>query len=187
MLEKLKKSLEESPIIKKEDYNYFVHPVTDGIPLTQPGVLKEIAVAIKNNFSTEVDKIVCVEAMGIHLATALSLETGIPFVVIRKRSYGLPGEFAVHQTTGYSQGELYVNGINSGDSVLLIDDVVSTGGTMISILKALKEMNVEIKEVVAVIEKGGGKKIVEKETGISLRSLIKVDILNGQVVAKPIL
>ncbi|MDZ4172646.1 MAG: phosphoribosyltransferase family protein, partial [Methanobacteriaceae archaeon] len=86
-----------------------------------------------------------------------------------------------------SQGELYINGINSGDSVLLIDDVVSTGGTMISILKALKEMNVEIKEVVAVIEKGGGKKIVEKETGISLRSLIKVDILNGQVVARPIL
>ena len=46
------------------------------------------------------------EAMGIHLATALSLETGIPFVVVRKRQYGLPGEVAVHQTTGYSQGEL---------------------------------------------------------------------------------
>jgi adenine phosphoribosyltransferase len=187
VLEKLKKSLEKSPIIKKEDYNYFVHPVTDGIPLTQPEVLKEIAVAIKNNFSIDVDKIVCVEAMGIHLATALSLETDIPFVVIRKRCYGLPGEFAVHQTTGYSQGELYINGINSGDSVLLIDDVVSTGGTMISILKALKQMNVEIKEVVAVIEKGEGKKIVEKETGISLRSLIKVDILDDQVVARPIL
>ena len=187
VLEKLKKSLEKSPIIKKEDYNYFVHPVTDGIPLTQPEVLKEIAVAIKNNFSTDVDKIVCVEAMGIHLATALSLETDIPFVVIRKRCYGLPGEFAAHQTTGYSQGELYINGINSGDSVLLIDDVVSTGGTMISILKALKQMNVEIKEVVAVIEKGEGKKIVEKETGISLRSLIKVDILDGHVVARPIL
>lgn len=187
VLEKLKKTLEESPIIKKGEYNYFVHPVTDGIPLTQPEVLKEIAVAIKDHFRTDVDKIVCIEAMGIHLATALSLETGIPFVVVRKRQYGLPGEVAVHQTTGYSQGELFINGINSGDKVLLIDDVVSTGGTMIAVLQALKNMGVEIAEVVAVIEKGEGKKIVEKETGLKLKALIKVDVIDNKVTAEPIL
>ncbi len=187
VLEKLKKTLEESPIIKKGEYNYFVHPVTDGIPLTQPEVLKEIAVAVKNHFCTDVDKIVCIEAMGIHLATALSLETGIPFVVVRKRQYGLPGEVAVHQTTGYSQGELFINGINSGDNVLVIDDVVSTGGTMIAVLQALKNMCVEIAEVVAVIEKGEGKKIVEKETGLKLKALIKVDVIDNKVTAEPIL
>ena len=187
VLEKLKKTLEESPIIKKGEYNYFVHPVTDGIPLTQPEVLKEIAVAVKNHFNTSVDKIVCIEAMGIHLATALSLETGIPFTVVRKRQYGLPGEVAVHQTTGYSQGELFINGINSGDKILLIDDVVSTGGTMIAVLKALKNMGVEITELVAVIEKGDGKKIVEKETGLKINSLIKVDVIEGKVRAEPII
>lgn len=187
VLEKLKESLEESPIVKKGEYNYFVHPVTDGIPLTQPEVLKEIAVAVKNRFNTDVDKIVCVEAMGIHLATALSLETGIPFVVVRKRQYGLPGEVAVHQTTGYSQGELYINGINSDDKILLIDDVVSTGGTMIAVLQALQNMGVKIEEIVAVIEKGDGKKIVESETGLKLSTLIKVDVIDGQVSAEPIL
>lgn len=187
MLEKLKKSLEESPIVKKGEYNYFVHPVTDGIPLTQPEVLKEIAVAVKNHFHTAVDKIVCVEAMGIHLATALSLETGIPFVVIRKRQYGLPGEVAVHQTTGYSQGELYINGLNPGDKIMLIDDVVSTGGTMISVLKALQDMDVQIEEVVAVIEKGDGKKLVEAETGLKVSALIKVEVIDGQVFAEPII
>ncbi len=187
MLEKLKKTLEESPIIKKGEYNYFVHPVTDGIPLTQPEVLTEIAVAIKDHFCTDVDKIVCIEAMGIHLATAISLETGIPFVVIRKRQYGLPGEVAVYQTTGYSQGELFINGINSGDKILLIDDVVSTGGTMIAVLNALKNMGVEIVELVAVIEKGEGKKIVEKETGFKLKALIKVDVIDNKVIAEPIL
>ena len=49
----------------------------------------------------DVDKIVAVEAMGIHLATALSLATDIPFVVIRKREYGLEGECEVYQKTGY--------------------------------------------------------------------------------------
>ena len=53
---------------------------------------------------------------------------------------------------------------------MLIDDVVSTGGTMIAVLKALKNMDVEIAEVVAVIEKGDGKKIVEKETGLKVNS-----------------
>jgi adenine phosphoribosyltransferase len=187
VLEKLKKTLEESPIIKKGEYNYFVHPVTDGIPLTQPEVLKEISVAIKNQFSTDVDKIVCMEAMGIHLATALSLETSIPFVVVRKRQYGLPGEVAVHQTTGYSQGDLFINGLNSGDKVLVIDDVVSTGGTMIAVLNALKNMGVKITELVAVIEKGEGKKIVEKETGLKVNSLIKVDVIDEKVIAEPII
>ncbi len=182
MLEKLKKSLEESPIVKKGEYNYFVHPVTDGIPLVEPEVLSEIARTLKKHATLDVDKIVCVEAMGIHLATALSLETGIPFVVVRKRQYGLPGEVGVHQTTGYSQGELYINGIESGDRLLLIDDVVSTGGTMIAVLQALQQMDVEMTEVIAVIEKGAGKEIVERETGLKLRTLVKVDVVKGKVV-----
>jgi adenine phosphoribosyltransferase len=182
MLEKLKKSLQEAPIVKKGDYNYFVHPVTDGIPLVEPDVLQEIAQTIKKHAILNIDKIVCVEAMGIHLATALSLETSIPFVVVRKRQYGLPGEVAVHQTTGYSQGELYINGIQSEDRVMLIDDVVSTGGTMVAVLEALKKMGVEITQVIAVIEKGDGKGIVESKTGLPVLSLVKVDVKDGHVI-----
>lgn len=187
MLEKLIKSLEKSPIVKKGEYNYFVHPVTDGIPLTEPEVLIEIAKTLKDISNLEVDKIVCMEAMGIHLATALSLETGLPFVVVRKRQYGLPGEVAVHQTTGYSQGELYINGVNPGDKILVIDDVVSTGGTMLSVLKALQKMDVDIVEVIAVIEKGQGKEMLEKETGLEVRTLVKVDVIDGKVSAESLL
>ncbi len=142
MFEKLKISLIEAPIIKKGQYNYFVHPITDGVPLVDPEVLMEAAEGIKKFGNLEVDKIVCVEAMGIHIATALSIMTGIPFVVIRKRKYGLDGEVAVHQITGYSQGELYINGLNRGDKIILVDDVVSTGGTMIAVLNAMGKMGV---------------------------------------------
>jgi len=184
MLYKLKESLKKSPIIKKGDYDYFVHPVTDGIPSVDRDLLLEIAQVIKEKFNLDVDKILCAEAMGIHLATALTLETGIPFVVVRKREYALPGEVAVHQTTGYSKGELYINGIDEGDRILFIDDVVSTGGTMKGILNALKNMNVEIVEVIAVIEKGQGKKVVEDSTGCHVKSLIKADVVNGQIVVQ---
>jgi adenine phosphoribosyltransferase len=181
MFEKLKISLIEAPVIKKGKYNYFVHPITDGIPLVEPKILEEAAAGISKYGNMDVDKIVCVEAMGIHIATALSIKTKIPFVVVRKRVYGLEGEVAVHQTTGYSHGELYINGLKKGDKIILVDDVVSTGGTMIAVIKALERMGVKIVDVMAVIEKGDGKYIVERETGFTVKSLVKVNVVEGKV------
>lgn len=182
MLEEFIKTLKESPIVKKGEYNYFVHPVSDGIPAMKPEVLKEIVAIIKEKADLNIDKIVCVEAMGIHLATALSIETGIPFVVVRKREYGLPGEVPVFQKTGYSEQNLYINALEKGERILLIDDVVSTGGTYIAIIKALKKMGVEIVDAIAVIEKGEGKKIVENETNCPLMTIVKIDVVDGKVV-----
>jgi adenine phosphoribosyltransferase len=184
MLEMLKKTLQESPVIKKGGYNYFIHPITDGIMLVEPAILKEVSEAIKKVADLNVDKIVCMEAMGIHIATALSLETNIPFVVVRKRCYELANEIAVHQVTGYGECELYINGIRKGEKIFVVDDVVSTGGTMIAVLNALKGSEVNIVDIVAVIEKGDGKLRVKKETGYEIKTLVKVDIEDGKVVIK---
>lgn len=186
MLENFVKSLKESPIIKKGEYNYFVNPITDGIPPMSAEILREIVDVIIAQIGTgdinKIDKIVCVEAMGIHLATALSLATNIPFVVIRKREYGLDGEKPIFQQTGYSKGELYINYINSGDNIMLIDDVVSTGGTMIATLNALSDIGANIIKTIAIVEKGEGKKIVEDETGFSVLTLAKLDIIDGKII-----
>ncbi|BDZ69974.1 hypoxanthine/guanine phosphoribosyltransferase [Methanobacterium petrolearium] len=186
MLEKLTKSLVEAPIVKKGDYNYFVHPITDGVPLVEADVLEEVAVAVSQFADLDVDKIVCVEAMGIHLATAISILTDIPFVVVRKRSYGLEGEVAVHQTTGYSEGELYINGIKKGDRVFLVDDVVSTGGTMSAVIQALQRMGTKLVDVMAIIEKGEGKELVEKNTGVKVNTLVRANVVDGKVVIEEI-
>lgn len=186
MLDRLKESLRNSPVIKKGDYDYFVNPVTDGIPLTEPELLEEVAEEIIRRFRPDADKILCIEAMGIHHATALSLKTGISFVVVRKRRYGLPGEVAVHQMTSYSEGELYINGIREGDRILVIDDVVSTGGTLLAVLEALKGMNVEIVDVITVIDKGRGSEVVRERTGFSVRSLVRVDVVDGKVIVEEI-
>ena len=182
MLEEVKKSLEASPIVKKGDYNYFVNPISDGVPAMDPKMLRELSLIVHKHADLNVDKIVAVEAMGIHLATALSLATDIPFVVIRKRQYGLEGEKEVYQKTGYGSSNLYVNDLHPGEKILLIDDVVSTGGTMIALLKTLKDLGLEIKSTVAVIEKGKGKEIVEKETGMKVLTIVKLDVVDGKVV-----
>ena len=182
MLEEVKKSLEASPIVKKGDYNYFVNPISDGVPSMDPKMLRELSLSVYKYADLNIDKIVAVEAMGIHLATALSLATDIPFVVIRKRSYGLEGETEVYQKTGYGSSNLYINDLHEGEKILLIDDVVSTGGTLIALLRTLQDLGVEIKSAVAVIEKGNGKEKVEKETGIDVLSLVKLDVIDGKVV-----
>lgn len=182
MLKKVIESLENSPIVKKGEYNYFVNPISDGVPAMDPEILRELTDVIKEKLDLNIDKIVAVEAMGIHLATALSLATGIPFVVIRKRQYGLPGEKEVYQQTGYGSSNLYINDLKKGEKILLIDDVVSTGGTLISLLSALKDIGVEITDVVAIIDKGDGKAIVEEETGVPVFSIVKLDVIDGKVV-----
>lgn len=182
MLEEVKKSLESSPIVKKGDYNYFVNPISDGVPAMHPQMLRELAEVVKKHVDLDVDKIVAIEAMGIHLATALSLATDIPFVVIRKRQYGLEGEVEINQKTGYGSSNLYINDLHPGEKILLIDDVVSTGGTLISTLTALKELDLNIKATVAVIEKGEGKQLVEEKTGIPIFSVVKLDVIDGKVV-----
>lgn len=181
MLENTRKSLLEAPVIKKGDYDYFVHPITDGIPLVKAEVMEEVAEAIIQFADIDVDKIVCVEAMGVHIATALSLKTGLPFVVIRKRQYGLDGEVDIHQVTGYSHGNLYINGLKKGERVILVDDVVSTGGTMTAVLNALTAMGVDVVDVLAVMEKGKGKELVESNTGFKVKTLLKVNVKDGKV------
>ena len=187
MLENLKESLESAPIVKKGDYDYFIHPISDGIPLMKPEVLEEISECIANNVDlSKIDKIVAVEAMGIHLATALSLHTGIPFVVIRKREYGLENEIKVTKKTGYESSNLYINYIDEGDNILLIDDVISTGGTLKTLINALNNINVNINTIVAVIEKGEGKKQLEKELNVSIMTLVKMDVVDGKIDIKSI-
>jgi len=142
-------------MVRRGEYNYFIHPVTDGVPLIEPALLREVSCAMVRVMDLEgIDKIVTAESMGIHIGTALSLMTDIPLCIMRKRRYDLPGEVAVHQSTGYSKGELYLNGIENGDRVAIIDDVISTGGTLDAIVEALSQAGAEVGDICLVIKRG---------------------------------
>jgi adenine phosphoribosyltransferase len=181
-LEYLRSSLEKSPVVKKGDYNYFIHPITDGVPEIKPELIIEVVGEIRNLLLNEFDKIVAIEAMGLPIGAALAVDVKKPLVIIRKKGYGLPGEVVVEQTTGYSKSKLYINGLEQYDRVIIVDDVISTGGTLISILNALNDMGVEVVDVIVVIEKGENKTKVERETGVEIKTLVKVDVINGKVV-----
>jgi adenine phosphoribosyltransferase len=181
-MDRLRQSLLDAPIIEKEGYHYFVHPISDGVPMLRPELLREIVIGIirKANL-TDVDKIVAPEAMGIHISTAVSLMTDIPLVVVRKRQYGLDGEVSISQVTGYSESEMFINDINEGDRVIVLDDVLSTGGTLTALLTALDDIGADIVDTVAVIKKVGGTNELE-QTKFEPKTLINVDVVDGEVV-----
>ena len=49
------------------------------------------------------------------------------------------------------------NHLKEGDSILLVDDVVSTGGTLTAVINELKSIGVNLVDTVVVVEKGEGK------------------------------
>ncbi len=181
-MDRLKESLLAAPIVEKEGYHYFVHPISDGVPVLRPELLREIVIGIIRKADIDsVDKIVAPEAMGIHISTAVSLMTDIPLVVVRKRQYGLDGEVSLAQVTGYSEGEMYINDVTEGDRVLILDDVLSTGGTLKAITGALDDIGADIADIVCVIKKADGQNKVA-DAGYEPKTLINVVVEDGEVV-----
>lgn len=185
-IEILKKSLMEAPIIKKGDYDYVIHPITDGVPKINPELLKEVANEIQKLIEScgKIDRIVTMEAMGIPIASAISLKMNIPFTIIRKREYGLPGEVSVQQVTGYSKSKLYINGLKKGDRIVIVDDVLSTGGTLKAVITVLKKIGVTIKGIFIAIDKGNVAEKIKDEYDVNIKTLVNIDVIDGKVLIK---
>ena len=182
-LETLQDSLRGAPIIWKGDYPYFIHPISDGIPRMEAEVLRATRDLIVDMVDwSEIDIVVSVEAMGLPLLAAVGEATGKPTVVIRKRPYGMEGEVRVDVSTGYSTSTAYINDIKPGERVLVVDDVISTGGTLEPLLEALEEIGAILKGVVIAIEKGKGReRLAEERPNWPIQTLARIDIVEGRV------
>ncbi len=181
MLEKLKRSLEECPVVEMKDYHYFIHPLTDGLPLVETELLEEVVDTVMDIADLDCDYILTAQSMGFPLAAALSMKSGIPYKFIRKRKYGLENEVPIKQTTGYSESNMYLNFVERGDRVFLIDDVLSTGGTLRAIVQALDRIGVDICDIVIIFEKVGVKEELQKELDINIKTLLKVKMEGSDV------
>lgn len=178
-MNRLEQSLRDAPIIEKEGYQYFVHPISDGVPTVDPRLLREVGVRIvQNSDFRSIDKIVTPAAMGIHISTTVSLMTDVPVVVVRKREYGLEGETALYQETGYDESQMYINDVYAGDRVLVIDDVLSTGGTLSAITGALGDIGAEVEDVIVVIRKADS----NADLNADVTTLVDVTVDDGVVV-----
>jgi adenine phosphoribosyltransferase len=115
------------------------------------------------------------DARGFIIGSVLAYELGVGFVPIRKKGK-LP--FTTVEETyeleyGSATVELHTDAVKAGDRVVLIDDLIATGGTMMAGRKLLERLGAEIIEGAAIVtlpELGGEDKL--RESGLSLFTLV---------------
>ena len=183
-IQRLTASLKEAPVVWKGDYPYFIHPLTDGVPRLEADVFQAVVDLVFESIDwSNIDLLLGIEAMGLPLTSSLSLRTGLPQVVARKRSYGLDGEIVIDQNTGYSKGSMYLNDINPGESIAIIEDVLSTGGTLDAVIKGVQRAGASVTTIVAVVEKGPGLEMLKKKyPTIDISSIVRLTMDGAEIV-----
>ncbi len=101
-----------------------------------------------------VDRVAGIEARGFIFGTAVAYQLGVGFVPIRKRGK-LPGEVVgIDYALEYGEDriEMHTDAIGPGDKVLLVDDLIATGGTAEAAIKLIQSVEGEIIECCFVID-----------------------------------
>jgi len=110
---------------------------------TRPEILRLIAKEMAEKLrGLEFDKIACIELGGVPIAVALSIETGKPYVIFRKRrkEYGL--------------GEDFIGDVREGERFVVVEDVTTTGRSAMSVVERVKGLGGDVVAVLCVVDRG---------------------------------
>jgi orotate phosphoribosyltransferase len=166
--EKLIKLLKDNQIIKFGKFrlssggesHYYVDMKK---AITNPLILGQIAEIISERIvDSEVDKVAGPALGAIPIVTAISLKSQIPMLMIRpsKKDYG---------TSKQIEGE-----IKEGDAVVVVEDVTTTGNSLLKAIEAILENGGQIKKAFVVVDRSEGALENLKEKGIILEPLVSV-------------
>lgn len=119
-----------------------------------------------------------IEARGFILGGAIAHQLTAGFVPVRKKGK-LPGEtvhIAYSLEYGIDEMEMHRDSITPGDKVLLVDDLIATGGTAEAAVKLLKELGADVVAACFVIDLPdlGGRRRIEA-LGVPVRTLIEFE------------
>ncbi|MFD7666327.1 adenine phosphoribosyltransferase [Streptomyces sp. NPDC059788] len=141
------------------------------------GALTDALAALCERY--EADKVVGLEARGFILAAPVAVRAGIGFVPVRKAGK-LPGATlrqAYDLEYGTAEIEIHANAVAPGDRVLVIDDVLATGGTADASLQLIRRAGAEVAGVAVLLELGflaGRQRLEPGLKGAPLEALITV-------------
>ena len=126
---------------------------------TQPDVLAALGKLFAEHVQPGVDRIAGAELGAVPLAAVTAMASGKPCVFIR------------NQKKDYGTAKLVEGVLNAGETVMIVEDVMTTGGQVLESCKVLTDLGVKIDRIVGVIDRlEGARKNIEK-AGYAFESL----------------
>ncbi|MEA2758776.1 MAG: adenine phosphoribosyltransferase [Methylobacteriaceae bacterium] len=124
---------------------------------------------------TKIDKVAGIEARGFILGGAIAHQLSAGFVPIRKKGKLPHAKVSIGYSLEYGidEMEMHADAVTPGERVVLVDDLVATGGTAEAAVKLLKQLGADVVVACFVIDLpdlGGAKKI--EALGVPVRTLI---------------
>ena len=126
----------------------------------------------------KVDKIAGIEARGFIIGGAIAHQLSAGFVPIRKKGK-LPHKsvrVAYSLEYGIDEMEMHEDAVEQGERVILVDDLIATGGTAEGAVKLLRQMGADVVAAVFMVdlpELGGADKL--RAMGVNVRTLVSFD------------
>lgn len=126
---------------------------------SNPNLLALIAAEMSKLLPSELDGLAGLELGGIPLATAVSLQTGIPCFYIRK------------EAKSYGTCNLIEGGVKENSTLVVIEDVITTAGQVCTSIEHIREEGHTVEHVIAVIDRQAGGEEKINAYGCSLASV----------------
>ena len=138
------------------------------------GIVCDHIIEKMKNHVIEPDYIACVELGGVPIGTIVADRTGLPLIIVRK-------EAKDHGTKGRLMG--FEKGKDPIGTALLLEDVTTTGGSVASAIKALRDEGLHIETIITVVDRQEGAEETISGMGIILISLTTArDILKDDPI-----
>jgi orotate phosphoribosyltransferase len=135
---------------------------------SDPKLLAAIAEHLEPLIPSSTDALAGLELGGVPLASALGLRTGLPIVFVRKRA------------KDYGTRQLAEGGDVSGKRLLIIEDVVTSGGQVVESSLALRNLGAVVTDAICVIDRDAGGPAALSSVGITLHSLFRKSELSAR-------
>jgi adenine phosphoribosyltransferase len=173
----------DAKVLNTGRYQTTLNELCDQVPALRPQLLWQAALELVKLGEINADKILSEEDKGAPIATAVSLITGLPLCMARWYPYEIPGQVSCKIKNEYFQGNLYLNGVEPGDRVLIIEDTISTGGTLIALAEAVEACGGVVVEARAVVEKvrNRGREAIAERYDFPVSSVMQIEVQDGRV------
>ena len=132
---------------------------------TDPVLLKRLGRHLAELVPKETQRLAAPELGAVLLGGAVSMETGLPLLLVRK------------EAKGYGTAKQLEGRFETGDRVTVIEDVVTTGGDSLRSVQALRDAGLDVIQLVVVLDRGEGGEENIHEARISYSPLFSIQDL----------